>query len=86
MLVLAGVLLLLAPSTAGPYDEPPGGCSVPADFEIDEPRPLPRPRPQAPPPAPPTDGDEAQEEMERQLYEQESAAYFSGEEDWDAFE
>eukprot|EP00966_Prymnesium_polylepis_P175588 4063553-Prymnesium_polylepis.1 len=65
------------------YQEPPGGCQGPADDHG-----MPPPRKRTVPPAPtPKTADETAEELERQLYEQESADMMQlPEEDWDEFE
>ena len=86
-----GITLLLAHAAHGLYEEPPGGCSAPPD---DEPWPQqrqaarakPRAAPAVPKPAPEEDRD-----LERELYERESAEQLAGlggdaGDDWDEVE
>ena len=93
------VLSFLLPTSLGLYEEPPGGCQAPPD---DAPfpqqrvqrqrKPMPQPKPPPPPPPPPPADQNAEiEELERQLYERESAAQLAGlggdeEDDWEAIE
>jgi len=78
-------------SLAGPYDAPPGGCQIPPDYVFpayQKPSPLPSPPlpPKAQPPPAVESSEELDEELERALYERESAEYLSDTEDWDAIE
>jgi colicin import membrane protein len=97
MRTLAVALVCLTALVHGLYEEPPGGCQGPVD---DEPfpqarvqrkaRPTQQPPPPPPPPPPPADPDAELEELERQLYERESAAQLAGlgadDDDWAAIE
>ena len=83
--------LLLLSSASALYEEPPGGCQGPVD---DDPFAAAQPRRRVvrpPPPPPPPPPQPTAEDLERELYERESAAQLSGlggeaEEDWEAVE
>ena len=90
------LFICLLVTAYGLYEEPPGGCQAPPDdFEPPIAQPRARsaartvPAPAKPPP-PPLDPEAEHEQLERELYERESASQLSGlgadEEDWEAIE